>query len=83
MELIDLQQILENELSKPLESIDAKTVTELSQITEGLTLPADLEAKRVFFSPVGGGLDQQPPPEAFRGDFYTLDFSVCGERVLS
>lgn len=49
MELIDLQQILENELSKPLESIDAETVTELSQITEGLTLPADLETKRAFF----------------------------------
>lgn len=57
MELIELQQILENELSKPLESIDAETVAELSRITEGLALPADLEAKRAIFSPVGGGLD--------------------------
>lgn len=45
MELIDLQQILEIELSKPLESIDTETVAELSQITDGLDLPAELAAK--------------------------------------
>ena len=60
MELIDLHQILENELSKPLESIDAQTVEELSELTDGLTLRRDLAEKRAFFVPVGGGVGLSP-----------------------
>ena len=45
MELIELQQILEIELSKPLEEIDADTVADLVELTGGLELPADLAAK--------------------------------------
>ena len=45
MELIDLQQILDIELSKPLEEINAETVAELSQLLGDFDIPAEVAAK--------------------------------------
>lgn len=56
MELMDLQQILEIELSKPLESIDADTVADLVELTGGLGLPAELAEKRDLILQNGRGL---------------------------
>ena len=51
MELIELQQILEIELSKPIEDIDADTVADLVELTGGLELPPELAAKLAIVSP--------------------------------
>ena len=45
MDLLDLQQILDIELAKPLEDIDAATVAELSQILGDFDIPAEVAAK--------------------------------------
>ena len=45
MELLDLQQILDLELSKPLEDIDINTVADLSQLLGDYDIPAEVAEK--------------------------------------
>ena len=45
MDLIDLQQILDIELSKPIEDIDADTVAELAELLGDYDIPAEVAAK--------------------------------------
>lgn len=45
MELIELQQMLELELSKPIERINAHIVKDLLELLGCVELPADLASK--------------------------------------
>ena len=45
MDLLDLQQILDIELAKPLEDIDANTVAELADLLGENAIPAEVAAK--------------------------------------
>lgn len=45
MDLIDLQQILDIELSKPLEDIDTGTVAELVDLLGDYDIPPEVAAK--------------------------------------
>ena len=45
MELIELQYILEAELSKPIESIDTRPVADLLALLSPVELPAELAEK--------------------------------------